>query len=131
MPQLIWCLDDYFKKKKKDCYFVVFGRKFPIEPDGDFKVSDAPAGRQELLHWFKSNFPHIVIEPVWPHSSQSFYLVLEREYDGSVTIEFDDESLKAFCDVWEDDDKNGCSRDGNFTCYHIPYDSYLENEVDH
>lgn len=86
MPQLIWCIDDYLKKKKKDCYFVVFGQKFPVEPDSDFNTSDNPAGRQELLDWFKSNSPHIIIEPVWPHSSQSFNLVYESAYDGSVTI---------------------------------------------
>lgn len=127
MPQLIWCLDNYFEEKKKDCYFVVFGRKFPIKHDDNFKKSENPPGRAALLSWFKAHYPHIAVEPVWPHSSTSLSLFFDREYDGSVTIEFDDESLRAFCEEWEDEDQNGCSRDGTFICYHLPYASYLEN----
>jgi hypothetical protein len=129
MPQLIWCLDNYFEEKKKDCYFVVFGRKFPIKPNKDIKISKNPPGREALIGWFTDNFPHVVIEPVWPHSSNSFSLCLDREYDGSITIEFDEESLLAFCAAWEDEDQNGCSKDGTFTCYHIPYASWLENKT--
>jgi hypothetical protein len=95
MPQLIWCLDNYFEEKKKDCYFVVFGRKFPIKPNKDIKISKNPPGREALIGWFTDNFPHVVIEPVWPHSSNSFSLCLDREYDGSITIEFDEESLRS------------------------------------
>lgn len=128
MPQLIWCLDNYFDEKKKDCYFVVFGRKFPIKPEDNFKKSDNPLGREALLRWFAANFPHIDIQPLWPHISTSLALMFDREYDGSVTIEFDDESLQAFCDEWEDEQQNGCAKDGTFTCYHIPYASYLANQ---
>jgi hypothetical protein len=127
--ELIWCLDNYFEEKKKDCYFVVFGRKFPIKPNKDIKISKNPPGREALIGWFTDNFPHVVIEPVWPHSSNSFSLCLDREYDGSITIEFDEESLLAFCAAWEDEDQNGCSKDGTFTCYHIPYASWLENKT--
>lgn len=127
MPRLVWCLDNYFEEKKKDCYFVVFGRKFPITPDDSFIVSENPPGRDSLLEWFKSNYSHINVIPIWPHHSESFSLFFQMNYDGSVAVEFDSESLEAFCDFWEDENKNGVSKDGSFTCYVIPYESYIAN----
>ncbi len=127
MPRLVYCLDDFFKHEKKDCYFIVFGRTFPIELDDNFVVSENPSGRKELLDWFELNYPGVDIKPIWPHHSASFGLFLQMEYDGSLVIDFDKESLEAFCDFWEDENKNGVSKDGTFTCYLIEYDSYLKD----
>jgi len=122
MPALIRTIDQYFREEKRDLYYIVFGHKL----DGSWRwLADAPAnpaGRDELLTWFAEHLPACKIEPIYPFGERSG--ILCAPYPGSISVDFDEASLQAFCARWEN--AAAQSLDPRFQCYCYPLANYLE-----
>lgn len=124
MPMLIWTISDYFFHKKRDLYFIQFNDLSEEERENDENI----IAKQELLSWFEQYLPEVEIKPIFPFTVESG--ILSGRYDGSISIDFDDESLSVFCEKWED--KSGKSLDSRFQCYYIPleeYKSHYQGEI--
>ncbi|AUI66715.1 MULTISPECIES: hypothetical protein [Glaesserella] len=113
---IIWNISDYFYHKKRDLYFIRF-HNTNIEND----YEQLPE-REMLLTWFKDHLPNVEVRPI-----ALFYMdsgILSGFYDGSISIDFDEESLKKFCDHWEDG--NNKSLDDRFQCHWITLEFYKQ-----
>ena len=124
MPMVINCVDDYFHQKKRDLYFIVFGKdkKSMLDPF-DHNVSDNPPGREELLAWFEHNLPQTEINPIFTFGWNSGFI--SARYDGAISVDFDEESLAVYCARWET--PSGEPLDSRFACYWLPLSDYLKN----
>jgi hypothetical protein len=104
MPQDIRTPEEIFRAERKDLYIIRF------KPEEEMKWLPNPPGRKELLAWFTSNLPSVRIEPLAP-SEQSGIL---SGYDGSIRVDFDQDSLAAYSAHWED--AEGASVDSRWQC---------------
>ena len=114
MPMIIWNISDYFYHKQRDLYFIRFHNV-----NLDTNYNKLPE-REMILKWFKDNLPHIEVKPIALVYMDSG--MLSGGYDGAVSIDFDKESLKVFCERWEDG--NDKSVDDRFQCYWLSLDDY-------
>lgn len=97
MPRLIPDIDDYFEEKRKDLYLI--------------KVKNSKA-EKTLLKWFNKYLPNTEIGRIFPFRKDSGMIFSPAI---GYFIEFDEVSLKAYCDKWEDE--NGQSLNSDFQCY--------------
>ena len=96
---------------------------FPVFLTPSHRCLSNPPGRDELLAWFESNLPAVIIEPLAPSERSDF---LCGGVDGRIRIDFDAESLAVFAHQWED--KNGKSVDTRWQRYCWTYESWLETD---
>lgn len=123
MPMIIECIDDYFNRKKQDLYFIVFGESRDWRVGlFDHNVSKNPPGREELLAWFAENLPHTEIKPLFTFGWDSGFI--SARYDGTVSVDFNEESLATYCARWET--VSGEPVDPRFKCYWIRLSDYLK-----
>lgn len=115
-PQVIQTIDEYFQKMQKDLYLIVFGDPPTVTFDFNRKTKSNPPGQSEILRWFRKNLPGVRVNPIWLHQM--------LPYDGTLSVEFDSESLSIYCAKWENE--LGKSLDPRFTCYLYPYSSYIK-----
>jgi hypothetical protein len=123
MPMIIDCIDDYFSREKRDLYFIVFGegRDWRVGLfDND--ISKNPPEREELLAWFATHLPATEIKPLFTFGWNSG--VISASYDGTVSVDFDEESLAVYCARWET--ASGDPIDPRFACYWIRFSDYLK-----
>ena len=132
MPMIVRCIDDYFTQKRRDLYFIVFGKE-----DGEWRVSSQlladndddlladersdPPGREEMLAWLAEHLPQVKVAPLFTHTWDSG--IISVPYDGTISVDFDDASLATFSARWEDGDGN--SIDTRMQCYFMPLAGYL------
>lgn len=120
MPQLIRNIDDYFREKKKDLYYIQFteGKAvYDILKKNKIDLDNPLKGEVEIKEWFARNLPDTLLEPIYPLKDDSGYLI--APWDHSFSIEFTSETLKIFTDAWENEDGGSVSSD--FQCYYGPY----------
>lgn len=138
MPMLIWNITDYFYHKQKELYYIRFKRADDFDDKEYNQFSDEEQleylgeklfrdtdyrkinGRREILDWFAQNLPNTEIKPLFLFTSDSG--ILSCPYDGTLYVDFDEESLQKFCEVWEDGNNN--SADERFQCYYYPLENY-------
>lgn len=120
---IIECIDDYFDRKKRDLYFIVFGegRDWRVGLFDD-EVSDNPPERAELLAWFSENLPETEINPLFTFGWNSGFI--SARYDGTISVDFDEASLAVYCARWET--AFGDPVDSRFKCYWIRLSDYLK-----
>ena len=112
------CIDDYFTEKKRDLYFIKFK-----EPRSRRHASlENPPGRRELMAWLAEALPQVEVAPLFTHSWNSG--IISVEYDGTISVDFDDDSLAIFTARWEDEE--GKSIDPRFQCHFMPLACFLE-----
>ena len=130
MPDIVRCFDDYFAEKKRDLYFITFGKSFQLSlrPLGKYinheeldNIDSDPPGREEIIAWLAEHLPNTEVAPLFPISWDSGIICLP--YDGTISVEFDDASLAIFSARWEDGDGN--SIDARMQCYFMPLAGYL------
>ena len=123
MPMIIDCIDDYFCKKQRDLYFISFGEDKGGGIDRFIdNVNYNPLGREELLTWFSENLPETEINPLFLFGWNSGFI--SAQYDGTVSVDFDAESLAIYCARWET--SVGDPVDPRFTCYWMRLSDYLK-----
>lgn len=124
MPMLIWTISDYFFYKRKDLYAIKFTEIEGGHSEDDF--IDVPidlSAREMLLNWFEENLPEVEIQPIYLFLSDSG--IISAPYAGSISVEFDEQSLAKFMARWEDE--NGKSVDSRFQCYCYPLEGYIQH----
>ena len=114
MPQIIWTFSDYFYHKQRDLYFFTF--------DNHDKPFIAPnhEAREALLAWFAEHLPHLEIKPIFRFFADDGMILCP--YDGTIYVDFDEESLAQFTAEWADE--NGGSLDPRLQCWLYPLESY-------
>ena len=118
MPHIVRCIDDYFTEKKRDLYFI----KFKAPRSRRHASLENPPGRRELMAWLAEALPQVEVAPLFTHSWNSG--IISVEYDGTISVDFDDDSLAIFTARWEDEE--GKSIDPRFQCYFKSLASFLE-----
>ena len=131
MPDIVRCFDDYFAEKKRDLYFITFGKSFQLSlrPLGKYinheeldNIDSDPPGREEIIAWLAEHLPNTEVAPLFPISWDSGIICLP--YDGTISVDFDDESLAIFIERWEDN--SGKSLDPRMQCRLIRLATYLD-----
>lgn len=138
MPHIVRCIDDYFTQKKRDLYFITFGKTAlhsncnqllddDINSDDWDAFTSEPPGRDEMLSWLAEHLPDVEVAPLFAITWDSGIICMP--YDGTISIDFDEKSLAIFMEHWEDGD--GKSLDPRMQCYLMPLSNYLKKHGGH
>ena len=118
MPRLIKSIDDLFEERKKDLFVLKFFNQQGVflrfyEQDCETNTNV----RKEHLIWFDEN--HIRYEPTCSAS-------LLCGWNGEYCVDFDDASLKKYCETFETSEGKSLQPD-KFQMYGLCYDDWLKN----
>ena len=106
MPRLIRSPEQVIRETGRDIYMISF--KVPVW----FEHRERIPGRSELLAWFSENLPSVKIEELGP---SEFSGVISGGVGTHLWVDFHEQGLGVFCDVWETPD--GSSKDSRWQCF--------------